>query len=495
MKKMKKIGLLAASALMTGVAAAAPLAGVPSTVMATESDSLKLNIKENDRGEIISSATDRVDVGEVFTIEAKPYDGYRFAYWELKAGSANSGYEIVDGELSDEKISVRADELAGNVFSVNAVFISSDEHVVLNDFTYTVAKTGDVIDVSDYIRSYHGEDDEVVFFGHSDVSIHRLDDIYANVTADVFDEESKTVTVPDYDIRIVQEKLVGSYSKVLDSEIVLGEETAFAIEDATGGLAALPESAVPGDEVEITTVQPEISGDEGLKAFVTAYYRIERVSDGRDMTETIMVEGSNDRFIMPYYDVRIVADTFNSGVVALGSTNEEAEPAGDEEYQEKVLAEFYPGSEGEEATGGEAKTESKEELSAADAAGDSVQPEASVVSGDVQATAKDDKEADKADTKDNTATDVIADVKKAAPSQPSTRIAANGSASSQNAAKAPVYSPAVRRSEGGNSASANSVSAPATGDYNITGIVTFAAVAAGIGIVAAAVMMKKKMVD
>jgi len=39
------------------------------------------------------------------------------------------------------------------------------------------------------------------------------------------------------------------------------------------------------------------------------------------------------------------------------------------------------------------------------------------------------------------------------------------------------------------------VSAPATGDYNITGIVTFAAVAAGIGIVAAAVMMKKKMAD
>lgn len=481
MKKIKKIGLLAASALMTGVAAAAPLAGVPSTVMAAESDSLGLNIKENDRGEIISSATDRVYVGEVFTIEAKPYDGYRFAYWELKAGSANSGYEIVDGELSDEKISVRADELAGDVFSVNAVFISSDERVVLNDFTYTVAKTGDVIDVSDYITSYHGEDDEVVFFGHSDVSIHRLDDIYANVTADVFDEESKTVTVPDYDIRIVPEKLVGSYTKVLDSGLIMEEEAVFSIEDATGGLVALPEEAHPGEEVEIVTVQPEdYNGDKDGSAFVTANYKIERVSDGLDMTDTLMIEGS--KFIMPGYNVRIVVDTVAYGITPERSASE-GESAEIEEYQEKVLAGYQQ----------ESSDEQNQRKS--DTAGGGVQTEVSVVSGDVQATAKDDKEADKADTKDTTATGVIADVKKAAASQPSTRIAANGSVSSQNAAKAPVYTPAAVRYEGGKSTSASSVSAPATGDYSMTGIVTLAAVAAGVGVVAAAVMMKKKMAD
>ena len=39
------------------------------------------------------------------------------------------------------------------------------------------------------------------------------------------------------------------------------------------------------------------------------------------------------------------------------------------------------------------------------------------------------------------------------------------------------------------------VKAPATGDYDITGLVTFAAIAAGTGIVAAAVMLKKKMTD
>ena len=44
-------------------------------------------------------------------------------------------------------------------------------------------------------------------------------------------------------------------------------------------------------------------------------------------------------------------------------------------------------------------------------------------------------------------------------------------------------------------AATGTTSAPATADYSITGVVSLAAVAAGVGIVAAAVMMKKKMAD
>ena len=54
-----------------------------------------------------------------------------------------------------------------------------------------------------------------------------------------------------------------------------------------------------------------------------------------------------------------------------------------------------------------------------------------------------------------------------------------------------VYTPSAVRSEGASTVS----STPATGDYGITAAVTVAAIAAGAGIVAAAVMLKRRRTD
>lgn len=502
MKKFGRFKRLAASAIIAGIAVGVPVAGImPSSVMAAETGDVIVTLKQSAGGVITSSAADKVKLGEEISLNAVADEGYRFAYWNLRS----DGYhEILSGSENESSIKVKIHESNAGLFTAEAVFIKDNVHSirVLDDpeWNITSARAGDVIDFGRPFRTYSERKyEDGIAYRTSGFDISRVSD-YKTITFDVVDFENNTFVMPDYDI-IIGSFVSSSFFPDRTLDEIDSEQTVFSIEDDTNGVAQLPDSADAGEEIEIITVQPEFDKEVYDSYSVGATYRIERIADGEDMTDDLMLDDSRSRFVMPYYDIRVTVERVWSGVTKVNDELKDSEPVdGDikEEltenpYEEKVLEAVIPGEDISEE-----ETDQKEPVVTETA----TKTEVTVTTGDpvIENTKK---TADNAVVKESVVAEIksagsIAAVEDSKVKQASVNELKTPSAvSSVQSFSAPVtrsvavYTPSAVRSEG----SSNVTSTPATGDYGITAAVTVAAIAAGAGIVAAAVMLKRRMTD
>lgn len=522
MKKLGKFKRFAASALIAGIAAGVPVAGImPSSVMAAETGDVIIALKQSAGGVITSSATDNVKLGEEISLNAVADEGYRFAYWNLR----NDGYhEILSGSENESSIKVKIHDSYAGLFTAEAVFIKDNVHSIrvfgVPDWSINYAQAGDVIDFGRPFRTYSERKyDDGVGYRTDGFIISRVSDD-EDITFDVVDFENNTFVMPDDDI-IIASFATSSFipDRILDE--VESEQTVFSIEDDTNGIAQLPDSAEAGEEIEIITVQPEFDKEVYESLTVSATYRIERVSDGEDMTDDLMLDDSYSRFVMPYYDIKITVDKIASASTPAKKLLEtdDAESVDDDtegelsedSYEEKVLDAVIPGEDAsDEGTAQDEPvvTETTGEIEAAQTTGEIETAQTTGEIETVQTTGDPVIKAtenitDDAVVKAPVATKIKSEdsvavvendmVKPAAFNEVKTASAVSPvqSVSAPATRSVAVYTPSVVRSEG----SSTVTSTPATGDYGITAAVTVAAIAAGAGIVAAAVMLKRRMTD
>ncbi len=464
MKKIGKAKKIALSVLIAGVAAGLPLAGtIPTAVFAEETYDITLTLKQNEGGRINSDISESVKTGETFSLEAVAEEGYRFSHWNLRS----DGYhELVKGTEDDSRISVKVYESYARLFSAEAVFIKDDLYLIKGlPGIQESARAGEVFDLGENIKKNieRGKADDNYSFS---IGVERISD-GVNITKEVYDMETNTITMPNADIYIFME---AASSIVLDN--VDMDKTTFTIENATNNTAEIPETAQAGEEVEIVTII-DYPGDE--KKNVT--YRIERISDGSDMTDTLMADASDNRFIMPFYDIRISVDRLSPEPSFESEQTEGDSNSNDTKYMTNVKAAYDLPDEGkndtmEEGSGSAGGSQSDDESKACVGTECEKEIEAGANSEIKGSVDKNDPE------------NIVK------PSDTIVKTPVSVSASSGT-----VTNPAAVRMEGSSSTTASTVSAPATGDYNLTAAVTVAAIAAGAGIVAAVVILRKRMTD
>lgn len=493
MKKLGKVKRIAASALIAGLAAGIPVAGVmPSPVFAAETEDIAFTLKQSEGGTVSSSASGSVKTGEVFDIHAVAGEGYRFAHWNLRS---NGYHEIVSGSEGDSSISVKVHESEAGLFTAEAVFVKADLHMIQSDgFDLPeFARTGDVLDLSVYKESsYNYEDDEGYYFGRDELVVIRTSD-GADITDDVYDRERGIITMPDTDIAVSREILKGYVEKVLDNMLII-EDTAHTIKSF--GIN-LPESADAGDVLDVS----EYTGYGYYREDDEAYYfghetlNVYRADDHADITAEVY-NSDTGTITMPDADIEVVRgmvkgttqkvpdiDVIREGdtdsITGSPDTDEEypdGNDAADESgYKEKVL-DFFQIEEGGGGTESVAATEVEKENTEEAVTAGRVQEKAASVSAAASVTA----EAPSGVTLDRSA---AASVRAEAPSG----VTLDQSAAASVSAGA-LSSPVTVRAEGASTVTSN----PATGDYNVMTAFTMAAVAAGAGIAVAAYMLKRK---
>lgn len=395
-----------------------------------------------------------------FEIKAEPDEGWYFKKWVFKdceGFDTSSLYMDVDVPCSESY-----DENQERAFSYSD---SSEVYAVFEK------KQADEYAVYD---AYYAEENKAFKAGEpvtvslkgASLGIYSADGENKDLTKEiVFERNTETDEVtfimPECDVRL-------SYFKTIPPYV------AFSIDNASE-LAIVPESASPGDVINVETKQPDPSVDG--QACVTADYKIYNADSGEEVTSEIS-KNNGRSFVMPDYPVRIETWRFAS---SMALSNDLTETKGSDEetgYEEVIKDSFQP-----EEDGDDKKTELSSEE---DAAGSKASENVTTAGAD--GTAK---------------TTAVSGIKVNAPAAVSaapvssavstTQVSLAGSAPSVSAVR--TSAPAVVRAEGSSSVTASSVSSPATGDYNVTFAFTMAAIAAGAGIIAAAVVMKRKTED
>lgn len=296
MRKLKRF-VLSAIAAGAAVGSVSPFAATVS-VMAEDAP-VVLTIRDSAGGHVESSAEGFVAPGELLDLKAVPDEGYQFVRWEL----VNDGYhEVVKGDIYQSDISVRVVESAHNLFSVQAVFVRNDEsvHRIINggnSGSKDYAEAGEVVNAGEVVRSAlakDGEDNTTVYFELVRVSDGK------DITDDIYDKNSNTFIMPDYDIEMsiemVRTDMVYDGVEFMSDVFHIESEN----DDVSRSVYYDKSDAHEGEKVSLSHADDSNNKYSGGWRFDS--YKLTRKDTGEDVTEELL-DVDPDSFYMPGYDL------------------------------------------------------------------------------------------------------------------------------------------------------------------------------------------------